>query len=115
MPYKTPRLIYIAGPMRGLPENNFSAFTEADRNLAAEGWEVINPASLSLEVGGEEQLSARPMLLEALIAAELSFLRYCDAIYLLPGWEESVGAREELATALTHKLQIVVDRSDDED
>jgi len=108
MATKTPRLIYIAGPMRGLPENNFSAFNEAANYLAAEGWEVINPASLSLEVGGPEMLAARPALLDTLMEAERALVRHCAAIYLLPGWEKSEGARAELAVALRAGLQIIV-------
>jgi len=104
----TPKLIYIAGPMRGLPENNSSAFTEADRILAAEGWEVINPDSLSLQVGGPEMLAVRPALLDTLMEAERALIRHCAAIYLLPGWEKSEGARAELAVALREGLQIIV-------
>lgn len=38
---------------------------------------------------------------------DLKLLSGCDAITLLPGWEQSVGARCEVAVALTLGLQFV--------
>ena len=37
---------------------------------------------------------------------------FLDAIYLLKGWEKSKGARRELAVALQHNLQVIVEGSE---
>ena len=42
-----PTLIYISGPMTGLPELNFPAFHRAEALLRAEGWQTVNPATLN--------------------------------------------------------------------
>lgn len=38
------KVIYISGPMTGLPENNYPAFNEAAERLRGLGYKVINPA-----------------------------------------------------------------------
>jgi hypothetical protein len=57
--------------------------------------------------------STRPDLPSAalaarIVAAELDLLSTCDAIYLLRGWENSVGARRELAVALKKPSMIIM-------
>ena len=39
--------------------------------------------------------------------ADLAAVRSCDAIYLLRGWENSRGAKKELAEAIAHGLTIL--------
>lgn len=45
----------------------------------------------------------------AVMDADLAAVRSCDAIYLLRGWETSRGAKKELAEALAHDLQIMLE------
>lgn len=98
--------IYIAGPMRGLLDFNyptFNQYAQAHRNV---GWDVENPAEISERYGTPEQINADPAMLAAVMAADLHALETCDAIYLLNGWQNSEGARKELATALRCGLKI---------
>ena len=100
-------MVYIAGPMRGLPNFNYPAFYEAERELKKLGYKVINPATMGDKYGTPEEINADRGLLEWLMREELRAVATCDAIYLLRGWEKSVGARRELALALQLDLQVI--------
>lgn len=86
-----PRRIYISGPMTGYPDCNFAAFHSAAERLARAGWNVFNPAE---NFGGRKDLPR-----EAYLRLDLAMLAQCEAIALLPGWEESRGAKLEYAVA----------------
>lgn len=92
-----PPRIYIAGPMRGKPDFNYPAFDEASRMLSSLGWDTVNPAQLDRDAGIdlEKVDPIRPVpnrLLREVFKRDLSSLCDCDAIYLLPGSENSLGA-----------------------
>lgn len=91
--------IYIAGPMTGKPELNFPAFFSAEEHLRKAGHNPINPARLNQEVGMEHD---EFVVLDLEIIAVMA-----DAIALLPGWEQSVGAYQEYSLAIDLKLQIL--------
>ena len=115
--------IYLAGPMRGYKDFNFPAFFEAAAKLEAEGHEVFNPAGrdtkewgadkLKTETGSEAEVAAR-LGFDGLTLARQCFLAdthyictRADAIYVLPGWENSRGAKAERALGEAIGLQIV--------
>ena len=100
--------IYIAGKMRGVPRHNFPAFDAAAERLRKQGYEVVNPADMSRDVGVEKVVTD-PAVFNRLIAEELREVMACDAIYLLRGWERSEGTRDELEVALSHGLEIMVE------
>lgn len=78
--------IYIAGPMTGLPDLNFPAFHAAAVWLRGMGHTVINPAELNPDPAMEWHECMR---------VDIASLVTCDTIYLLPGWEDSRGAKLE--------------------
>ena len=97
--------------MTGLPENNYPAFHEAARTLRAKGHAVVNPAEIHPH-GRLRRLLHR--VLRALrltrgqptaptwadyMRADIRALVACEAIALLPGWEQSRGARREVSIA----------------
>lgn len=82
---------YIAGPMRGLPNFNYDAFGKVAAKLRSLGWDAINPAE---NFGGDQSLE-----IETYMTVGLRQLLGCDCIVLLPGWEESEGARLEAEVA----------------
>lgn len=43
--------LYVAGPMRGIPEFNFPAFFEAEDRPLKAGYDVINPARKDTDDG----------------------------------------------------------------
>ena len=92
--------IYIAGPMRGFHDFNYPAFNHAARKLRAMGWHVENPAEIGEGFGTPEQINADSALLAAVMAADIHALEKCDAVFLLYGWQDSIGARKELGVVI---------------
>ena len=86
-----PKRIYLAGPMTGHAEHNFPAFHAAAARLSAVGWEVFNPAD---NFGGRTDLPR-----ESYLRADLVLLAQCDALALLSGWRDSLGAKLEYLIA----------------
>jgi hypothetical protein len=79
--------IYISGPISGLPDGNRPAFAEMAATLRLKGWEVVNPHDL-FAADVEESW-------EGYMRKDLAALLTCTHIVLLPGWEQSRGARLE--------------------
>lgn len=111
---------YVAGPMTGIPEFNFPAFNAAATSLRADGHFVFNPAERDIErhdgvdisrgnVNGDVDKCAAEhgFSLRDALADDTAFIcKEADAIAMLPGWENSKGARAEwaLAIALGHTI-----------
>lgn len=99
--------LYIAGPMRGKPEFNFPAFFAAERDLENAGYETVNPARRDVDGGfdykgmtGNENISEQGFSLRDALAWDLDQIaKECDGVALLDGWQNSKGARAEVATA----------------
>lgn len=87
--------IYIAGPMSGLVEFNRPAFMFNAAKLTGRGHVALNPAILP---DGLSQAQYMDIC--------LAMLRCADAIYLLNGWEASLGAIAE--KSLAEKLGIEI-------
>ncbi len=94
-------VIYISGPMSGLPNYNFDAFDRAEEIIRARGDLPMNPAQLGrkwcAENGYREMTEAE---YKKILDTCLRNVRYCHGIYLLKGWENSYGAKQELMTAI---------------
>ena len=78
------RVAYIAGPMTGIQGKNRAAFCEAQAELEKRGYLVLNPAMLPDGMDGEKYM---PIC--------LAMVQQADVVWLLPGWENSNGARIE--------------------
>ena len=98
--------VYIAGPMRGIKQFNFPAFRAAAKFLRSIGRIVVSPAEHDEEAGfdfsqcdGTEDLAALGFDLKEALMWDLRAVAKCDAIFLLPGWDNSKGAKAELALA----------------
>ena len=112
--------IYVAGPMRGIPEFNFPAFNAATAQLRAAGHEVFNPAEKDNErhgtdiskgnLTGCEEVAAKEHGFNLREALGLDLAWICaeaDAVAMLPGWEKSKGATAEHATAVALGLTVL--------
>lgn len=107
--------IYISGPMTDrqtgkVSKENIEAFYRAEQRLRDAGnVNIINPARvwacrwpwLYRIVG------YRPTLWY-----DLQLLKRCDAIYLLNGWKDSVGAYAEFSLAFRRGLYMMTEKTD---
>lgn len=133
--------IYCSGPITGVPDHNRAAFDAAAKRLRAQGHFVINPHRISALFGTAEELACsfyalyeleKPQnayttmsdldkamnedcayLSRAVMDADLAAVRSCDAIYLLRGWENSRGAKKELAEAIKCGLKVMLEGADE--
>lgn len=107
----TNRSIYIAGPMSGYPDWNYPAFAKAATELRADGWTVYSPAENDEETGMvDESAKVNGDTALAIVNGVFDYKKaymwdlekvvHGDAIYMLPGWEMSPGARGEHAAAV---------------
>lgn len=112
-PYDHPETVYIAGPMRGLPEFNYPAFDATTTYLRGLGWKVYSPAEESrqkfgVQTGGltghepdDHRANALRHDIGIIINPETT------GIVLLEGWEYSEGACTEYAVARVLGLKIM--------
>ena len=89
-------IIYIAGPMTGLPDLNRKAFHAAERRLRTR-YIVLSPAHIGMFPEG----SWSDYMREA-----LKLLIMSGVVYMLRGWRRSKGAviEHNLAVALGMKI-----------
>lgn len=112
--------IYLAGPMRGIPEFNFPAFMAAAAILRSQGHFVFNPAERDNDKHGTDISKGNATGCEATAAkvhgfslrealgADLAYIcAEAEAIALLPGWQNSKGANAEKATADALGLEVM--------
>lgn len=106
--------VYLAGPMRGLPEFNFPAFHAAAATLRDMGYEVFSPAEQDEKRWGADATAGirdERSLDERLGLPSGGALRRClsddfnyivneaEGIAFLKGWERSSGALAEYMAA----------------
>ena len=110
--------IYISGKIgeAAISETTRKKFQQVEELLRGLGCEVFNPTDekwqMNLRRGYEEQsysngilVSAAPFYTYALLR-DLMVLALKDAIFLLPDWQQSPGARVELAFAKAIGLDV---------
>lgn len=91
--------IYLAGPMRGIEAFNFPAFHAAAAKLRSEGHHVFNPADTGEPVG---------WTIRDYLFVDLAWIcNHAEAVYLLPGWQNSTGATAERATAKAIGIPVI--------
>jgi nucleoside 2-deoxyribosyltransferase len=93
--------VYIAGPMRGYEKNNHDAFDKAEATLLKKGiWNPINPAAIDRFEGVDPHNDLTKKELKEALARDFNLIFTCDCMYMLLGWEKSMGARAEHALAV---------------
>lgn len=91
------KTIYISGPMAGLPEGNVPAFNKAAQRLRGCGYSVLNPAELN---------SDRPPR-HVCMRRDIEAIMRSNAVATLRGWQNSPGAKLEVALAEELGIKVV--------
>lgn len=94
--------IYISGPITENP-NAKEQFAQAEQMLAEE-WMVWNPYAVNTQVADMTGISTHKQFMTISIAG----LKMCDAIWMLQGWQDSKGAREEYFYARTNGKTVFI-------
>jgi len=103
------RIIYIAGAYSAPTLAEVTRHVDQTRKMALELAErripflstVLQTAHFELLLGRQDP--------EHWIAVSLEILRRCDAIFLVPGWQKSKGAKLERETALARGMPVFED------
>lgn len=106
-----PQLVYIAGKFAGKDIVEHTANVEHAASyrarVAALGAYPVCPHTNTRDLGGDTGKCDDPKLQEFWYQGSLELLRRCDVLLLIPGWEESVGARREEQAARSWGIPVV--------
>lgn len=90
--------IYISGKISGLPINEvISTFRSAEAKIRKFSLTPVSPLDNGLPF--EAQWSDQ-------MGKDIAMLLRCDAIYMLPGWQDSEGATIEYLIARQRRMRI---------
>jgi hypothetical protein len=93
--------VYIAGPFRADPEGNKLRFAEANLELWKRGFFGFDPVANCYPMRGrftEDDFAERGV-------KALRKLKF-DAMLMLPGWEDSAGAKAERQVAMEYGIPV---------
>lgn len=92
--------VYISGPITGI-EDYMKNFNKAEKELKSVGYSVVNPAKVL------SQMPADTTSYEEYMQMSMMMLSMCSHIYMLKGWEKSMGANREYGYALATDIIIM--------
>ena len=102
------KTIYIAGPMKGHKCFNFKNFFHWQVKLEKSGYKVINPAEIDCLKWIEEGWIFTEDQHGDILKKDCEIIRTkVDTLFVLTGWETSVGANREIATAKEKGILVV--------
>lgn len=91
------KVIYLAGPMTGLPDFGYPAFRTALRRLQGHGLTVVSP---HLRWDHDSEFMRAQRNPQIYFTHGMALLLRCNSIALMPGWRKSNGCKKELRLAL---------------
>jgi hypothetical protein len=96
----THKKVYLSGPMTGYTDYNYPAFQDAEDKLKQKGFtNICNPIH---NFEGRIDMPRHEYM-----RVDLSNVLRCDAVVVLPGWEDSIGARAEVLIAQEIDIPVV--------
>ncbi len=87
--------IYIVGKITDDPGYR-AKFARAEKSLTLQGHVVLNPAWMPEGFEYEDYMTVC-----------FAMITVCDALYMLPDWKDSPGARREYDFAIEHAKEIM--------
>lgn len=105
--------VYISGKIgeEVLSDATLRKFDRAETLLRGQGHQVFNPTRSGLGEHAEYRSVVRgTSFYTEIVLLDLKALSKCDAIYLLPDWKDSPGAKVELEFARAIGLKILEER-----
>ena len=91
--------VYISGAITGC-KNYYETFHKAEKRLREQGYIPINPAAVNGELPAETKY-------EEYMEMSMVMLKMADAIYMLQGWQGSIGANREYGYAMGAGMKIM--------
>jgi len=88
--------IYISGAITGTTDYE-ERFAEAEEKLKAAGYEVINPAKVG-------KMLPENTTHEEYMKMSFALMDICEAVYFMPGWQQSRGANQEYGYAIAKSM-----------
>jgi len=92
-------LIYLSGQITGIEERAFDIFESAEKQLLSNGYAVVNPMKLP---------HRHDKTWESYMREDIEALVKCDAIFMLPNWHASRGAKIEYSLAYSMGLKVMM-------
>ena len=99
------RKVYISGPITGTADY-IERFESCEKRFRGMGYEVINPAKVNA-------CMPESTTWKEYMRMSFTMLEQADTIYMMRGWEDSPGARAELAFAWKYQKNIMDEESAD--
>lgn len=106
------KMIYVSGPMTGYIGHNFPAFFEAEQQLRAAGYDVINPARKGIIDGWTWAESAgqlwRPDVADGRcdVAATAETQNWREWAPAIKRWEDVLGVEAPVATVVNDRAKM---------
>lgn len=91
-------IVYLAGPMSGMMDDNIPAFLDTANELRGLGYVVFCPCEM-----GTRDLATW----EAYVARDTEKLIAVDAVAVMPGWQHSRGALLEVFAARVYGKRVL--------
>lgn len=91
--------VYISGSITK-DKGHYQKFLNAEHKLKEAGCEVVNPARIG-------RLLPKSFSHGEFLKVDYAILGLCDAIYMLKGWNTSIGSKNELSFAKELGLKVI--------